>query len=279
MRIYIIEDDIAIIRMLQNIVEDNDLGIVCGYALNGDDGISEILAFSPNIVLIDLLMPEKDGIAVIKELKSKNCDSKFIMISQVSSKTMIGKAYTVGVDFFISKPINIIEVTTIIRSITEKINYKITLENIKSLFSKDSNSSGYVDDINLSKVKRIQLVLNKLGMSGEKGAKDIIVICNYLISSNQNMADINIDDICNKLSSNMKNMEQRIRRAISKGLSNIAYLGIEDYMNEIYIMYSNSLFNFEEIKAEMDKIRGKSSSGGKVNIKKFIDGLMISIDN
>jgi len=279
MRIYIIEDDITIIRMLENIIEDNDLGAVCGYALNGNDAISEITALSPHIVLVDLLMPEKDGIAVVKELKSNSCNSKFIMISQVSSKNMISKAYTAGVDFFISKPINIIEVTTIIRSITEKINYKTTLENIRNLFAKDRDPFSNAEDAILGKIKKIQLVLNKLGMSGEKGAKDIIVICNFLISSNQNMADVNIDDICNKLSSSSKNMEQRIRRAISKGLSNIAYLGVEDYMNEIYITYSNSLFNFEEVKAEMDKIRGKSSSGGKVNIKKFIDGLMINIDN
>jgi two-component system response regulator YcbB len=93
------------------------------------------------------------------------------------------------------------------------------------------------------------------------------------------MADINISDLCKNLCSNSKNMEQRIRRAVSKGLSNISYLGIEDYMNEIFISYSNSIYNFEDVKAEMDYIRGKSKSRGKVNIKKFIDGLMIHIDN
>lgn len=279
MRIYIIEDDITVIKMLENIIEDNDLGIVCGYALNGNDGISEISVICPDIVLVDLLMPEKDGITVVKELKSINCNSKFIMISQVSSKNMISKAYTAGVDFFISKPINIIEVTTIIKNVIEKINYKATLENIKNLFTQDSNTIHMIEDLNQGKTKKIQLVLNKLGMSGEKGARDIISICDYLINNKQNMSDVNINDICNKLSPNSKNMEQRIRRAISKGLSNIAYLGVEDYMNELFLIYSNSLFNFEEVKLEMDHVRGKSSSGGKVNIRKFIDGLMIHIDN
>lgn len=279
MKIYIIEDDITVIRMLENIIEDNDLGMVCGYALNGNDGIVEIPVLSPDIVLVDLLMPGKDGIAVVKELKSMNSNSKFIMISQVSSKSMISKAYTEGVDFFISKPINIIEVTTIIKNVIEKINYKTTLENIKNLFSNDVDKLNFVEDSIVGKIKKIQLVLNKLGMSGEKGAKDIIAICNYLINNKQNMSDININDLCKKLSSNSKNMEQRIRRAVFKGLSNISYLGIEDYMNEIFILYSNSVYNFEDVKAEMDYIRGKSKSGGKVNIKKFIDGLMIHIDN
>ena len=46
-------------------------------------------------------------------------------------------------------------------------------------------------------------------------------------------------------------------------------------LNETFERYSGSLFPFEEIRAEMDFIRGKRERGGKINIKKFIDGLMI----
>ena len=49
---------------------------------------------------------------------------------------------------------------------------------------------------------------------------------------------------------------------------------IEDYMNEIFTEYSNGLFNFEQVKIEMDFIRGKSQKRGKVNLKKFIDGIV-----
>jgi two-component system response regulator YcbB len=91
------------------------------------------------------------------------------------------------------------------------------------------------------------------------------------------LADTSINEISIYLNTNPKSMDQRIRRAISKGLSNIAHLGIEDYMNEIFIMYSSSLFNFEEVKNEMDYIRGNKNYPGKINIRKFIDGLIINI--
>lgn len=52
------------------------------------------------------------------------------------------------------------------------------------------------------------------------------------------------------------------------------YLGIEDYMNDVFMEYSNGLYNFEQLKIEMDHIRGKGKSRGKVNLKKFIDGLV-----
>ena len=84
--------------------------------------------------------------------------------------------------------------------------------------------------------------------------------------------------MCEKVSDSPKNMEQRIRRAIAAGMSNIAHMGIEDFLNETFTAYSGTLFSFEEIKAEMDFIRGKKNYGGKVSIKKFIDGLMLEAE-
>ena len=280
MKIYIIDDDIAVIKMLENIIEDYDLGKVCGYSLNGNDSIEEIIAISPDIVLVDLLIPGKDGITVVEELSSINTDLKFIMISQVSSKNLIGKAYTAGIDFFINKPINAIEVRTVINNVSEMIKYEEKLQNVKNIFLNDKEYSKQHSNENLQsvKVKQIQFILNKLGMNGEKGAIDIINVCTFLISNNLNMSDTTINEISISLNTNYKNMEQRIRRAISKGLSSIAHLGVEDYMNEIFIMYSNSLFNFEEVKTVMDHIRGKNINSGKINIRKFIDGLMINVD-
>ncbi len=74
-------------------------------------------------------------------------------------------------------------------------------------------------------------------------------------------------------------MEQRIRRTATIGMINLANLGIEDYMNEVFTEYSNGLYNFEQIKIEMDYIRGKSSKRGKVNLKKFIDGMVYYCNN
>jgi len=280
LKIYIIDDDIAIVKMLENIIEDYDLGKVCGHSLDGNC-VEEVNYLSPDIVLVDLLLPKKDGITVVEELLKINKDLKFIMISQVSSKKMISTAYTAGIDFFINKPINAIEVRTVIQKVSEKINYKETLQNIKNMFSIDNESikPNSSENMQNTKINKAQLILNKLGMTGEKGESDIINVCKYLIANNLNMSETNINEIANYLNINSKSMDQRIRRAISKGLSNISHLGIEDYMNEVFIMYSSSLFNFEEVKNEMDYIRGKRKSNGKINIRKFIDGLIININN
>lgn len=62
MRIYIIEDDPSVISILEDIVEGSKLGVVCGDTAEGPPDLEHIAAVGPDIILIDLLMPEKDGI-------------------------------------------------------------------------------------------------------------------------------------------------------------------------------------------------------------------------
>ena len=104
MRIYIIEDDLSVIGILEDIVEGCGLGTICGDTGDGPPDLPQILALDPDLILIDLLMPEKDGIQVVRELREMGSEAKFIMISQVSSKEMIAKAYTAGISFSSKSP-------------------------------------------------------------------------------------------------------------------------------------------------------------------------------
>ena len=277
MEIYIVEDDLSVINILQDIIEDHDLGEVCGTSGGRTADVEEIVASNPDMVLIDFLMPEKDGIQVVKELKERGCPAKCIMISQVAAKELVGKAYDAGVEFFISKPINIIEVKSVIHNVEQQIRNEKTLLNIRKMFvaEMEEKPAKPADD---GYGKKVLYILNRLGMSGEKGGDDILRICQHLHSNKRPISQVSIGQLCEILSDAPKNMEQRVRRAIAVGMSNLAHLGIEDFMNETFTSYSSTLFPFEEIRAEMDFIRGKRRYGGKVSIKKFIDSLMLAAD-
>jgi len=272
LKFYIVDDDLSIIKVLENIIEDEELGSVIGYSLNGEDGVKEILSFKPDILLVDLLMPHKDGIQLINEIKNK-VNTKFIMISQVNAKDMISKAYKSGVEFYINKPINIIEVVSVVKKVIEIINMERKLDTIKNMF--DSKKEIKEEASKDNYLKNIKIALNRLGILGEKGGEDILEMCSYLIKNDKSIFEYKVRDICSKLSDNPKAMEQRIRRAINKGLSNLANLGIEDYMNSDFIKYSNSIYDFESIKGEMDYIRGKRKTSGKISVRKFIDSIIL----
>lgn len=322
MGIYIIEDDETMIEILQDMIEDHALGVVIGNTAGGPADPRAVLAAGPDIILIDFLMPDKDGVALVRELRELGCAAKFIMISQVSSKNMIGKAYDAGVEFFINKPINIIEVSSVITTVTKQIRNERTIANLRSMFLTDmqlrgddatggrvvegvaaqgtvNQTTGGAERKNDSVGKNaagsrtergrsgrkdaggddfsLQLtgILGQLGMAGEKGSGDIIRICLLLREQGRSMRRESIRDICGELSDSPKSMEQRMRRAISVGLTNLAHLGLEDFMNDTFTEYSSTLFPFEEIRAEMDHIRGKRSYGGRASIKKFIESLML----
>lgn len=271
MNIFIVEDDNNIIRVLERIIIDRDLGTLLGWANDGINGLMEIQSLKPDIVIVDLLMPGMDGINLVKEAKGMYPDIQFIMISQVTSKEMVGKSYQCGVEYFISKPVNAIEVESVMRKVQDKLVMNRKLSQIQSLFTDERSRVIQRSENRTEKVKR---VMQRIGIVGENGSQDIINVIRYLIDTKQDMSNLTVKELCSHFTDQVKTMEQRIRRAATVGMINLANLGIEDYMNEIFTEYSNGLYNFEQIKTEMDYIRGKSKKRGKVNIKKFIDGMI-----
>lgn len=273
MKIYIVEDDANIIKILEMIIEDKNLGDIIGMADNGISALEEIERLIPDIVLVDLLMPGKDGINLVREVKPIHPHIQYIMISQVSSKDMISKAYQSGIEYYISKPIDAIEVQSVIKNVIEKIIMNNKLSQIQSMFSGESKETK-TQGSNINSMDGIKRVMQRIGIMGESGSHDIINISKYLIDTNQNMSNFTVKELCSHFSDNPKTLEQKIRRTATVGMINIANIGIEDYMNEIFTEYSNGLYNFEQVKMEMDFIRGKSKKRGKINIRKFIDGIV-----
>ena len=273
MRIYIAEDDPSVIGVLEDILESSALGRVCGASEEGAPDPERIMALDPDLVLVDLLMPGRDGIQLVRELKELGSRAKFVMISQVSAKELIAKAYQAGVEFFIQKPINLIEVRQVLQNVIRQIENERALRTIQSVFAghepPQPQANAYQQES-----RRIKYTLSQLGMAGEKGSQDISQMCLHLLEQGQTASQVGVSTLCAQLSSAPKTMEQRARRAVERGLSHIASLGLEDYANEIFTRYSARLFSFQEVRAEMVRLQGKGP-GGKVNLKKFLDGLLI----
>lgn len=273
MKIYIAEDDSNVVRILEMIILDKNLGDIVGTADNGISALDDIKRLKPDIVLVDLLMPGKDGITLVKEAKPIYLDTQYIMISQVSSKEMISKAYESGIEYYISKPIDAIEVQIVIKKVMEKINMNRKLSQIQSLFPSISEDDK-VQQGNFDSKEEIKRVMQRIGIMGESGSQEIIEVTEYLINSNQNMSNFTVKELCSNFPGNPKTLEQKIRRTATVGMINLANIGIEDYMNEIFTEYSNGLYNFQQLKIEMDFIRGKTKKRGRISIRKFIDGMV-----
>ncbi len=159
-----------------------------------------------------------------------------------------------------------------ITKVAEQIELNNTLTTIKKIFQNIDTQSK--NDQNTQHISKIKNVLGALGMLGEKGTNDIIEITLSLLEKNNSFANFDFASFENKFGDNALIVKQRMRRAIKNGLTNIANLGAQDYGNDIFHMYAGVLYDFSNVKAEMDCIRSKNSTGGKVSLNKFFEGLV-----
>ncbi len=271
MKIFVLEKDKDTVNLLKKIIHAREIGEY----ISGDNtkkAIEEIRIIEPEIVIADLIFEKVNDINLIEEIKKACPNTHFIVISQTVAKEIIGMAYRSGAEYYITKPADILEIESVLERVKEKIEIKKKLAQIVDLLtitsSEDRGKKAQTS------VQRISKTMQKLGILGESGSRDILNVINYLMCSGTTMSDYTVAEVCGKFSENPKTMEQRIRRAASMGMVNIANIGIEDYMNETFMEYSNGLYNFEQVKYEMDYIRKKSKRRGTINIKKFIDNML-----
>lgn len=261
MNYYILDDDENIVKILKNIVESDFKHKVVGFSTDPKVAIDEIIRLHPDVVLIDYLMPVMDGVDVIRSIKPLLDDLEFIMISQVSDKEMVADAYGEGLSFFINKPINRLEVTSVIGQVENHIQTGRKLDQIISLIG---GTPG--------KLKGPKTILREVGMYSEKGSKELLLIAESM-KNNSTSVEIALDQYMAYQTESVKIIRQRMRRAILKGLRNVASLGIEDYMSENFVKYSSTLYDFENVKQEMDFLSGYSERRGSVSVERFIENL------
>lgn len=274
-KIFLLDDDPSVTEILKIIIRDKNLGTVCGTSQSAEDALENVSYLKPDIVIVDLLMPDIDGISFVQRVKEVLPGTAFVMLSQVSAKEMIARAYSAGIDFFIQKPVNSIEVISVVQKVIRAQSLERTVDSVQSLFARVNEAERPEQEQTTSAYEvKLRKILQKLGIIGERGSDDIITVVCYFCEHEEQLNQTTLSEICAHYSDSPKSMEQRIRRAAASGLSNLAHLGLDDYGNEVFEEYSASLFKFEQVRKEMDYIKGNSMQHGNVQIKKFITALV-----
>lgn len=277
MKFYLLDDDRTITNILKIIIQKRELGEVCGTSNHAIEALDDIKILRPDIIISDLLMPEMDGITFVKKAKELLPDAAYIMLSQVSSKDMIESAYEQGIEFYIQKPLNSVEVEKVILTVSQNLSMQRTLQKMQNIFEDSIRSTSHSAPTGKQEyLSKLQKILQRLGIIGDAGSKDIITVIEFLIEEKEDISNITLNELCSRFTDSPKTMEQRIRRAAATGMVNLAHLGLEDYGNEIFTEYANSLYNFEQVRKEMDFIRGKTDKHGNIKIRNFLNALLIS---
>ena len=104
MKRVLVVDDAAFMRVsIKNMLTKNGFE-VCGEAENGDVAVQKYQELSPDIVTMDITMPDKDGLTGLKEILSYNPSANVVMISAMGQESMVREAIISGAKGFIVKP-------------------------------------------------------------------------------------------------------------------------------------------------------------------------------
>ncbi len=100
----LIVDDAAFMRMmLKDILTKNDFEVV-GEAENGKVAVAAYQKLLPDIVTMDITMPEMNGIDAVKAIKTLDASAKVVMVSAMGQQPMVIEAIQAGAVDFIVKP-------------------------------------------------------------------------------------------------------------------------------------------------------------------------------
>ncbi|SHH99346.1 response regulator [Sporanaerobacter acetigenes] len=113
----LIVDDASFMRMMiKDILTKNGFDVV-GEAENGARAIEKYKELNPDLVIMDITMPEVDGIQAVKEIKKIDSSAKIVMCSAMGQQAMVIEAIQAGAKDFIVKPFQADRVIEAVRKV------------------------------------------------------------------------------------------------------------------------------------------------------------------
>ena len=154
--ILIIDDNATLLESLRLFFFEK--GYVVHVKSNGAEGLEAFKEVKPDIGIVDIRLPDIDGLKVIEEAKKLNLDTKFIAITAFHDMETTVKAIKVGAYEYVHKPIDIDELERIVeRALNENVNYEyITVK-----------EQSYKKDTIIGKSKSMQEIFKIIGLLSE----------------------------------------------------------------------------------------------------------------
>lgn len=121
MKILIVDDDKEIVELLTIYARSENFEVL--QAFDGNEAMQQI-ADHPDIALmiLDIMMPEKDGLTVLKELRSRDINLPILLLSAKSSDMDKISGLTTGADDYVTKPFNPLEVMARVKTLLRRID-------------------------------------------------------------------------------------------------------------------------------------------------------------
>jgi DNA-binding response OmpR family regulator len=117
-RILVIEDEPQMLLGLRDNLELE--GYEVQTAADGDEGLNKAAAFNPDLVILDIMLPKKNGFEVCRELRSRSSSLPIVMLTARSAETDKVLGLELGADDYVTKPFSITELLARVRAVLRR---------------------------------------------------------------------------------------------------------------------------------------------------------------
>ncbi len=214
--VLMIDDNENLVEMVKEYFKDDKQVKINLVAYNGIDGMDMILNHQDqyDVILLDLIMPKKDGMYVLEEMKNKNLNKKVIVETSYNSQDIIKEVSNYGVNYFILKPFELSDLH----------------KRILNLFDENNNIDLCHNNLQISITK----VLHELGIPSHiKGYQYIREAIGIIYERPETIGGITKElypELALKFDTTVSRVERAIRHAIEVSWNR----GSWDLMEEIF---------------------------------------------
>jgi DNA-binding NtrC family response regulator len=177
-KVFLLDDEELIVTVLSKALRSEGYEIFS--ATDTSDIIGKIKSCNPDLLLMDIRMPERDGIDILKEIKADGLTTPVVMLTADDTAETAVRAMKLGASDYLTKPFNTDEVKIVIRNIIEKESLKEEVDYLRKAYSevieREIIGESYIIRELEEKIRKIaQARVSNILVTGESGTgKELI---------------------------------------------------------------------------------------------------------
>lgn len=119
-QILLIEDENSVVTFIKTGLSEEGFNV--SVALNGNTGLEMALAFKYDLIILDIMLPDKSGLEVCKEIRTHKTDTPILFLTALSAAENIAFGLNAGADDYLAKPFKFIELHARVNALMRRNN-------------------------------------------------------------------------------------------------------------------------------------------------------------
>ncbi|MCP8967040.1 sporulation transcription factor Spo0A [Ectobacillus ponti] len=255
-KVCLVDDNKELVSMLEGYVSAQEDMEVVGVAYNGQECLNLLREKNPDVLVLDIIMPHLDGLAVLEKLRASERQKQpnVIMLTAFGQEDVTKKAVDLGASYFILKPFDMENLTSHIRQVSGKVSNSFVKRPLPT-FRSATMQDGKPKNLDAS----ITSIIHEIGVpahiKGYMYLREAISMVYNDIELLGSITKVLYPDIAKKYNTTASRVERAIRHAIEVAWSRGNIESISSLFGYTVSMSKAKPTNSEFIAMVADKLR------------------------